>query len=222
MKKYPPLISIGGPLLGLLLVIFLINTGINRLQADQSTLREEARLAQSDVAAPEAAAPAEAAAPEAAAPEAITPEAAAPEVATPEVAAPAAEATPEAATPLPPAAPAADQGPELTGEALKTAATAAIIKGTCTACHTMASVPGAVGLLGPNLDNVGATAGTRVPGLSASDYLHQSIIDPNAFIAPDCPLGACLANVMLPNLADILTPDEIDTIVAYLSTLKTN
>ncbi len=86
----------------------------------------------------------------------------------------------------------------------------------------MASVPGAVGLLGPNLDNVGATAGTRVPGLSASDYLHQSIIDPNAFIAPDCPLGACLANVMLPNLADILTPDEIDTIVAYLSTLKTN
>ncbi len=101
MKKYPPLISIGGPLLGLLLVIFLINTGINRLQADQSTLREEARLAQSDVAAPEAAAPAEAAAPETAAPEAITPEAAAPEVATPEVAAPAAEATPEAATPLP-------------------------------------------------------------------------------------------------------------------------
>ncbi len=218
MKKYPPLIAIGGPLLGLLLVIFLINTGINRVQVDQTALREEARLAQFDVAAPEeAAAPAAEAAPEAAAPAAeATPEAAAPVAeATPEAAAPVAEATPEVV-------PAADQAPALTGEELKTAATAAITKGTCSACHTISSVPGAVGLLGPNLDNIGAAAGTRVPGLSASDYLHQSIIDPNAFIAPDCPLGACLPNVMLPNLVDILTPDEIDTIVAYLSTLKTN
>ncbi len=210
MKKYPSIIRIGGPLLGLLFVIFLINAGVDRLQADQMALREEVRLAQFDVSP----APAEAAAPEAAAPEAVTPEATTPEEVV---------ATPEAAAPAPAAeTPAVDAPSALSGEALETAAIAAITKGTCLACHQISSVPGAVGTLGPNLDNIGAVAGTRVDGLSAQEYLLESILDPNAFIVPDCPMGPCLPNVMLPNLADILTAEEIDTIVAYLATLESN
>ena len=53
----------------------------------------------------------------------------------------------------------------------------------CSACHTLTAA-GATGLVGPNLDGIGARAGTRVPGLSASDYLDQSITDPGAFVVP--------------------------------------
>ena len=97
---------------------------------------------------------------------------------------------------------------------------AAITKGTCIACHTIPGVPGAVGMVGPDLTNIGAEAGTRIPGTSAQEYIHQSIVDPNAFIAPKCPYGLnCNAGTMLPNLADTLSEGEIKLIVDYLATL---
>lgn len=136
---------------------------------------------------------------------------------------PAAEAAPaEAPAAAAPAAEAPAQTVALSGEELKAAASAAITKGTCNACHVITEIPGAVGVIGPNLDEIGAVAAERVAGLSAQDYLYQSILEPNAYIVPDCPLGPCVANVMLPNLADILTAEEIDTIVAYLATLGGN
>ncbi len=92
-------------------------------------------------------------------------------------------------------------------------------KAGCIGCHVIPNIPGAMGAVGPNLSEIGAVAATRVEGLSAVEYLHQSILEPNAFIAPECPSGPCLPGLMLQNLGDILTPEEIDMVVAYLATL---
>lgn len=94
-----------------------------------------------------------------------------------------------------------------------------IAKGTCGACHTIPGIDGAIGAVGPNLATIGADAATRIDGYSAQEYLHESIVDPNAFVAPECPAGPCVAGIMLPNLADLLTAGEIDLVVGYLSTL---
>lgn len=109
--------------------------------------------------------------------------------------------------------------PAVAGAVDMTAVTAAVTKGTCGACHTIPGVDIAVGMIGPNLATIGTDAATRIAGYTAEAYLRESILSPNAFIAPKCPTGDCLPNLMLPNLADLLTPAEIDTIIGYLLTL---
>jgi nitrite reductase (NO-forming)/hydroxylamine reductase len=100
------------------------------------------------------------------------------------------------------------------------AAVAAIVtKGTCNACHVIPGIEGAIGMVGPNLSNIGVDAATRIEGYTAEEYLRESIMNPNAFIAPECPTGACLPNLMLQNLVDLLAPEEIDTVIGYLLTL---
>lgn len=120
-----------------------------------------------------------------------------------------------ATAPVSAAAPAAAAGP-----IDMAAVTAAVTKGTCGACHTIPGIDTAVGMIGPALATIGTDAGTRVAGTTAEAYLRESILNPNAFIAPKCPTGDCLPGLMLPNLADILTPAEIDLIISYLLTLK--
>lgn len=97
---------------------------------------------------------------------------------------------------------------------------AVVTKGTCNACHAIAGVPSAVGIVGPNLSNIGAEAGTRIPGYSAEQYLQESIVNPNAFIAPKCPFGSCTPGAMPATLAQTLTPAEIQVMVDYLLTLQ--
>lgn len=99
------------------------------------------------------------------------------------------------------------------------AVAAIVTKGTCGACHVIPGIDGAGGMVGPDLTNIGTAAETRIEGYSAEEYLLESIVDPNAFIAPECPAGDCLPGLMLPNLADLLTTEEIDTLVGYLVTL---
>ncbi len=54
---------------------------------------------------------------------------------------------------------------------------------------------------------------------TAEEYIHESILDPNLFVAPTCPTGACAPNVMPATLKDTLTTDEINSIVTYLDGL---
>lgn len=129
----------------------------------------------------------------------------------------AAEQPTEAAAPAPTqpeeSAPASD------GEIDMEAVIAAVTKGGCAACHVMPGIPGGVGVIGPDMTNIGVDAATRVPGESAEEYLRLSIMEPNAFIAPQCPTGDCLANLMPVTLATTLTPEEIDTLVNWMLTL---
>ena len=89
----------------------------------------------------------------------------------------------------------------------------------CTGCHTIPGVPNAVGQVGPDLSAIGSEAGDRVAGTDAESYILESILDPNAVIAPLCPSGGeCPANVMPPNMGERLSSTEIDLIVSYLLT----
>lgn len=81
----------------------------------------------------------------------------------------------------------------------------------CSVCH---SVQPGVQLVGPNLAGVATRAETRVPGMSAEEYLHQSIVEPGAFVVEGYPAGQ-----MLDNFAETLSMEEIDSLVNYLLTL---
>lgn len=96
---------------------------------------------------------------------------------------------------------------------------AIVTKGTCFACHVIPGVPNAAGQVGPNLSEIGVVGATRIPGYTAEQYIRESLLQPNDFIAPECPTGPCLPNLMVQNLGDTLTEEEIDTLVAYLATL---
>ena len=58
----------------------------------------------------------------------------------------------------------------------------------CVGCH---GEPGAAGIIGPNLGGIATRAGSTVAGQSAEEYIHASIINPGAYIVPQCPTGAC-------------------------------
>ncbi|CAG1015457.1 nitrite reductase (NO-forming) [Anaerolineales bacterium] len=100
---------------------------------------------------------------------------------------------------------------------------AAFQKGACGTCHTIPGIPNAVGVIAPDLADVNLAAEEHFMSGSytgktttAEEYIHESIIDPNLFITPKCPTGACPPNVMPATLKDSLTTDEIDAIVKYL------
>jgi cytochrome c peroxidase len=98
---------------------------------------------------------------------------------------------------------------------------AAFNKAGCANCHTVKGIVGATGTVGPDLSAIGAVAAERKPGLSGEAYLTESIVDPDAFLAPDCPSGSCPAGVMLKTFADVLSESELTTIVDYLAALGT-
>lgn len=103
---------------------------------------------------------------------------------------------------------------------------AAFQKGACGSCHNISGIPGAVGVVGPDLSDIGSMAEEHLAdsaytgtATNVEEYLHESIVDPNLFLAPKCPTGACAPNVMPATLADSLSTDEINSIVSYLNGL---
>ncbi len=81
----------------------------------------------------------------------------------------------------------------------------------CRLCHSLE--PG-VRLVGPSLAGVATRAAQRVPGLSAEEYLYQSIVDPDAYVVPGYPAGT-----MPPDAQERLTEEQIQDLVAFLLTL---
>ena len=85
-------------------------------------------------------------------------------------------------------------------------------KGLCVTCHTI----GKTGALRfPDLGGIGATAKSRVPGLSDVDYLAQSMYEPPAFVVPGFPPAMPAVNKPPIGLND----QEILCVIAYLQTL---
>ena len=81
----------------------------------------------------------------------------------------------------------------------------------CGSCHD----PDLLGRrVGPPLDHIGTVAATRRLGMSAEDYIRQSILDPGAFVVPGYP------DVMPRDLGRDLSPTDLDALVAYLASLK--
>jgi LSD1 subclass zinc finger protein len=80
----------------------------------------------------------------------------------------------------------------------------------CATCHSVDGVT----LVGPTLQGVGTKAGERMEGISAEDYLQQSITQPSVYLVEG------YADVMYKDYAERLSEEEIDNLVAYLMTLE--
>lgn len=80
----------------------------------------------------------------------------------------------------------------------------------CATCHT--TTPGVV-IVGPPLAGVARTAGERLPGVDARTYLTAAILSPDDYVVEG------FANLMPPDIAESLTPQELAALVDYLLTL---
>ncbi|MBX6362265.1 MAG: cytochrome c [Gemmatimonadetes bacterium] len=81
--------------------------------------------------------------------------------------------------------------------------------GGCTACHGL-------GTRAPNLltdehgqGTIGARCGTRKPGMTCKDYLHESLVKPTAYVVPGY-------QPIMPDMSRTLSPAQIWALVAFL------
>ncbi len=103
------------------------------------------------------------------------------------------------------------EGPSGTGDVL---ARSLFVSKGCVACHTIQEIPTARGNIGPNLSTLGREAPNMKPGMSAQDYIRESILTPGAFLVPG------FQNLM-PSFQGQFTPEQLDALVDYLSKLGT-
>jgi len=80
----------------------------------------------------------------------------------------------------------------------------------CITCHALTQ---GMFSIAPVMQGISQRAGERVEGLSADDYLHQSILEPSAFIVPG------FRSIMYPDYADHLSAQDVADLIAYLKTL---
>jgi cytochrome c1 len=110
------------------------------------------------------------------------------------------------------ATPAAGAAPATSGGA--DPAVALISKYGCGGCHTISTIPGAVGAVGPNLSKEGANP--KVPMSTGNLDNNPANLAKWIHNAPSIKPG-----ISMPNFASLnMTDDEAATIAAYLETLK--
>jgi cytochrome c2 len=95
-------------------------------------------------------------------------------------------------------------------------------KAQCVSCHTIPGIPGAMGTIGPKLEE-GTTALQRIKdpaykgtAKSAAEYIMESIVDPSAFVVKPFP-----DNTMPKIFGQKLSAGALKKIVDYLSQVKT-
>jgi mono/diheme cytochrome c family protein len=115
------------------------------------------------------------------------------------------------ATPAAAAADAQSDDPVVRGQAV-------YLANGCGGCHALGSI--SAGIVGPALNTIGTDAGTRVPDLSAEEYILTSILDPQAFIASECPSGPCPENVMPKNFNELISEEQLNDLVTFLMAQK--
>jgi mono/diheme cytochrome c family protein len=81
----------------------------------------------------------------------------------------------------------------------------------CGGCHTYTPA-GSKGTVGPDLDHLAADAQKANHG-SLADYIHESVVSPNAYIVP----GFSGPPSAMPSYAGQLSEQQIADLVAFLS-----
>jgi len=116
---------------------------------------------------------------------------------------------PNASTPAPTATPKPPAGGATSGDVA--AGKKVFTSAGCVGCHTLADA-GSKGDLGPNLDNVAASA--KKAGQDPAAYVRESVVDPAKVLAAGYPPG-----VMPADFGDSLSAKEIADVVAYVSSV---
>jgi mono/diheme cytochrome c family protein len=79
-----------------------------------------------------------------------------------------------------------------------------IFTNTCSGCHGAQDGPG------PAFIGMAERAATRIPGTSAADYIHQSIVDPSAYVVQG------FNDIMPKNFSQQFSDQQINALVAYI------
>jgi cytochrome c2 len=82
----------------------------------------------------------------------------------------------------------------------------------CKTCHSVA--PGEV-IVGPSLAGIAYRAGSRESGVTAEDYIRQSIIEPNAYTVDGFSTG-----VMYQKFSEELSEEQLRDLIAFLLSLE--
>ncbi|PTL80688.1 cytochrome c family protein [Vitiosangium sp. GDMCC 1.1324] len=86
----------------------------------------------------------------------------------------------------------------------------------CISCHGNPAEPDSP-RLGPSLGDFARVGATRVAGQSAAQYAYESLLDPNAFIAPECSGQApCSRPSIMPLYGEVLSQQEMADLISYL------
>ena len=86
----------------------------------------------------------------------------------------------------------------------------------CYQCHTIDGVSN--GLVGPDHTQVGTWAATRKPGLSAEEYIRESITSPQVFVTEG--VERAIPGLMTTAITEGLTDEQVDALVAFLLVQK--
>jgi L-cysteine S-thiosulfotransferase len=86
-----------------------------------------------------------------------------------------------------------------------------VFNARCATCHAL--VPDTI-IIGPSLEGIATRAETRVPGMSADEYILLSILRPGDYVVEG------FNNVMITNFAKELTNEDMNALVAFMMTLK--
>jgi len=82
----------------------------------------------------------------------------------------------------------------------------------CIVCHSLEPDKN---LVGPSMAGIATYAQSAVAGMSAADFLHQAIVEPDKHLMEGYPAG-----VMYQNYGKDLPQEDIEALVAFLLTLK--
>ena len=84
--------------------------------------------------------------------------------------------------------------------------------GGCAACHTIDGI--SEGIIGPDLTHLGVDAANRKPGMSAEEYIFESIRNPEAFVAPD--VNRAIPGIMTVGITELFSDNEVQALVDFL------
>ena len=86
----------------------------------------------------------------------------------------------------------------------------------CYQCHMIDGISN--GLVGPDHTQIGSWAATRKPGLSAEEYIRESIKNPEVFVTKG--VERAIPGLMTETITEGLTDDQVDALVAFLLAQK--
>ena len=86
----------------------------------------------------------------------------------------------------------------------------------CSTCHQVQGV--AVGMIGPDITHIATDAVTRKSGMSAEQYIRESIKTPEVFVPAE--VDRATKGLMTGAITSGLTDAQVDALVAFLMTLK--